>query len=60
MKWLYENGKHPKNTNLTVWKRPEVNAIGKYKLTEFAKSLNGTQYIAIVYMLIVCSDGCQV
>jgi len=38
--WLYDQGKFPKGTSLCVWKRPEINAIGKYKLTKFAMKLN--------------------
>jgi hypothetical protein len=40
VKWNYEQGKHPKDTTVCLWKRPEPNAFGKYKLTEFAAKLN--------------------
>jgi len=36
VKWMYEKGKEPRGTTLTVWKRPSENSFGKYKLTEFA------------------------
>jgi len=40
VKWIYEQGKHPKDTTVCIWKKPEPNAFGKYKLTEFAAKLN--------------------
>jgi len=39
VKWLYDNGRESRDTSVVVWRRPPNNAIGKYKLTEFAASL---------------------